>query len=262
MPLGTPFHCKPCEKSVSLDDGLGRTVKAFFADLTHLLIHEDRTTFHAPLPGGKLEHALMPGTNVREALPDLVPGLREDMIQAGVPGQERHVGKRHLVANKPLGIARLSGQVTLDDAQNAPDLVGIALDGGRELLMVEVREPAHLAKVRALAAHLEMQPLVAEVALLQPGVRDAVGGGVVLLDQVLVDGARLPKRQARVWVLDGRNTAVWVDVSKGLLLNVVEAERLDLVVETQLLKEEDCLRGCVSNSTRPKGMPSTPTRSS
>jgi hypothetical protein len=53
---------------------------------------------------------------------------------------------------------------------------------------------------------------------------------VVHLDQVLVDGARLPQCQTRVGVLDGRHTPVGVDIGKRLLLDVVEAERLDLVV--------------------------------
>lgn len=131
--------------------------------------------------------------------------------------------------------------MALNDTQHALDLVGIALDGGRELLRVEVLEPAALAEVRALSAHLEVQPLVAEVALLQRAVRDVVGGGVVLFGQVLVDGAGLPERQACVRVLDGWHPAVGVDVGEGLLLNVVEAERLDLIVEAKLLEDEDSL---------------------
>lgn len=66
---------------------------------THLLIHKDRTTFHGPLPRGQLDHPLMPSTNLRQALPYFIPGLSEDFIQAGVPGNKRHVRKGHLVAD-------------------------------------------------------------------------------------------------------------------------------------------------------------------
>lgn len=61
---------------------------------------------------------------------------------------------------QPLSISRLGGEHALDDAQHPPDLIGVALDGGGDLLWVEVLEPAALAKVGALAAHLEVQPLV------------------------------------------------------------------------------------------------------
>lgn len=166
----------------------------------------------------------MPRTNVRQALPNLIPGLHEDRVEAGIPREESHIRKGHLVADEPLGISGLGGQHALNDAQDAPDLAVVALDGGRDLLRVQVSEPAGLAEVRALPAHLEVQELVAEVPLLQGAVRDAVGGGVVLLDYVLVDGARLPERDARVGVLDRGDTPIWVDVYEGLLLDVVEAE--------------------------------------
>lgn len=166
----------------------------------------------------------MPRTHVRQTLPDLIPRLHEDRVEAGVPREESHIGKGHLVADEPLGIRRLGGQHAFNDAQDAPDLAVVALDGGRDLLRVQVREPAGLAEVRALPAHLEVQELVAEVPLLQRAVRDAVGRGVVLLDYVLVDGARLPEGDARVRVLDCRDTPIWVDVYEGLLLDVVEAE--------------------------------------
>lgn len=74
-----------------------------------------------------------------------------------------------------------------------------------------------------------------------------MGRGVILLGQVLVDGARLPERQARVWVFDGRHPAIWVDVDEGRLLDIVEAEGLDLIVEAQLLEDEDCL-WCLSDT--------------
>lgn len=61
--------------------------------------------------------------------------------------------------------------------------------------------PSGLAIVRALAADLEMQPLVALVLLLKGGVADEVLG-VILLDQVVQDGARLPQCQARIRVMN------------------------------------------------------------
>lgn len=125
---------------------------------------------------------------------------------------------------QPLRISWLGRQDALNDTQNALYLVDIAVDGGGNLLGVQVLKPAALAKVRALPAHLEVQPLITEVALLQRAVRDAVVGGVVLLGQVLVDGTRLPEREASVGVFDRGDSPVWIDVYKRLLLNVVEAE--------------------------------------
>lgn len=138
--------------------------------LTHLLIHDARADFHRPLPRWQFDHALVPCADMRNALPDLVPRLHEDLAKAVVPRNKRHVGKSHLVADEPLGIGRLGCQNTLEDTQDALDLGGVPLDSRRELFLVEVLEPAALAKVRALAARLEVQVLVALVALLQRAV--------------------------------------------------------------------------------------------
>lgn len=105
---------------------------------------------------------------------------------------------------------------------------------------MEVCEPAHLPEIRALAAHLEVQPLVAEVSLLQRLVREAVVG-VVLFNHILVDGSRLPQYQVRVGVFDSRDATVGIHVGEWLLLDLRETKRLDFVVETELLEEEDCL---------------------
>lgn len=61
--------------------------------------------------------------------------------------------------------------------------------------------PSSLAVVWALATDLEMQPLVAVVLFLEGGVADEVFG-VILLDQVVQDGARLPQCQARIRVMN------------------------------------------------------------
>jgi hypothetical protein len=64
---------------------------------------------------------------------------------------------------------------------------------------------------------------------------------VVHLDQVLVDGARLPQGDVRVGVFNGGNAPIGVDVNEGLLLDVVEAEGLELVVDSELFEDEDGL---------------------
>lgn len=43
---------------------------------------------------------------------------------------------------------------------------------------------------------------------------------VVLFDEVLKDGARLPDCDACVWILDGGDSAVGVDLDKRLSLRV------------------------------------------
>jgi hypothetical protein len=63
-------------------------------------------------------------------------------------------------------------------------------------------EPGCLAEVGALAADLEGEPLVAQVFFGQGGVAEGVLG-VVLLDDVVDDGAGFPENEAGVGVLDG-----------------------------------------------------------
>lgn len=46
------------------------------------------------------------GPDTRYALPDLVPWLDEDLTEAEVPRGEGQIGKRHLVADEPLGLLR------------------------------------------------------------------------------------------------------------------------------------------------------------
>ena len=64
-----------------------------------------------------------------------------------------------------------------------------------------------------------MQPLV-ELILLGNlvAIRDLVVL-VVILDQVLEDGARLPESDTCIWVFNGRDTAIGVDVDIRLLLD-------------------------------------------
>jgi hypothetical protein len=59
-----------------------------------------------------------------------------------------------------------------------------------------------LAKVWALAADLEGEPLIAQVLLLEGLVAEHVLS-IVLFDDVLEDCAGLPEGEAGVWVFDG-----------------------------------------------------------
>lgn len=99
-------------------------------------------------------------------------------------------------------------------------------------------EPAALTVIGSLAAHLELEELVAEVAV-DDIVKCEALLRVVLLDEVLVDGSRLPKGETGVRVFDGRDAAVGVDVYERRFLHVIEAERFELVVKGEFLKEEN-----------------------
>lgn len=62
-----------------------------------------------------------------------------------------------------------------------------------------------------------MQPLLQKELVLSR--REGQRAGVVVcFDEVLDDGARLPERDARVGVFDGREAAVWVDGEVGFFL--------------------------------------------
>lgn len=78
----------------------------------------------------------------------------------------------------------------LDDAEDAADLVPVAVLGRGKFLGVVVREPGLLTKVGALTGGLEVKPLVLGVLLLATGVVELVLS-VVGLGEVLEDGAGL-----------------------------------------------------------------------
>ena len=67
---------------------------------------------------------------------------------------------------------------------------------------MQVIEPTGLPKVRALAAYLKSEPLIAEVLLLEGVVAEDMLC-VVLLDDVLDDGAGFPERDSGIGILDG-----------------------------------------------------------
>lgn len=68
-------------------------------------------------------------------------------IKRPVPRDEREIRIRHSVADKIF----LADQDVVEDAEDATDLLDVALDGARDLLGVEVQEPGGLAEVRSLA---------------------------------------------------------------------------------------------------------------
>jgi hypothetical protein len=116
-------------------------------------------------------------------------------------------------------------------------------------------EPRRLPEIRALAADLEREPLVAEVFFFQASVAQHVGS-VVLLNEVVYYCAGFPEREARVGVLDGWSrvnggrkrvgawgsmrtwrAAVGVEVDKGLLLDGFEFKRVDFVGEAEFFED-------------------------
>lgn len=134
-------------------------------------------------------------------------------------------------------------------------LLIVALLRARHILGVELAEPDRLAKVRALAGHLEVQVLLQQPLLRVSRERELVLL-VVALDNVLDDGARLPQDEVVVvGVLDGRQAPVGVDLEKGRLLGVLDGD--GLVGDGELLEgDEDlarvgalaCVRGELGDS--------------
>lgn len=104
-------------------------------------------------------------------------------------------------------------------------------------------EPHGLTEVWALAGHLEMEPLFGIEVV---GGTGSEADGVLLivcLDQVLHDGTRLPQVDSSVGVLDGRDTAVGVDLLERLLLHLGELEDLGFVRKAELLEDGHHLPG-------------------
>ena len=69
--------------------------------------------------------------------------------------EERKVRRGRLAADQILTCS----EHALEDTEHTLNLVLVALDRARDLLGVEEAEPRRLAKVRALAGRLEVQPL-------------------------------------------------------------------------------------------------------
>lgn len=171
---------------------------------------------------------------------------REDHGNRPLPRNEREVGVRALVADEPLAAV----ERPLEDAADAANLVLIPLDGEGDLLGGVVHEPEGLAVVGALAGDLEVEPLLAVELAGGVGVAELVVL-VVLLNEVLDDGARLPEGDASVGVLNGGEAAVGVDGEVGLLLHLGEVEELGLRGDPELLHDEGNLPGVGPAGVRP-----------
>lgn len=154
--------------------------------LQPLLVHHASADFHATLPRWQVDHALVPSTDVRRPLPDLVPGLVQDFAEAEVPRCEGHVGEHHLATDQPLRFLR--GENIFKHANDPLNLIGITVNSRLHSLGVQVLEPGALAIVGTLAADLEVQPPGAEMSLVETFIREAMLG-IVQFDHILKDGA-------------------------------------------------------------------------
>lgn len=170
--------------------------------------------------------------------------VSEDEGQEHVPGNERQICVGVLVANKVLGARTL--EVLVQDCEHTLDLVAISFDRRLDLLSVVVGEPDALAEVRALSRDLEVEPdesvsracssrdidgnlpLLQEVLLGSGSVGELVLL-VVLIDQVLDNGTRLPEGDASVRILNGRCSSVDTELLVLGLLEVGEVPKLVLV---------------------------------
>lgn len=95
--------------------------------------------------------------------------------------------------------------------------------------MVISLEPSCLAVIRALARHLEVEPLLGMVVVIRTRCVAELAIGVVLLNEVLNDCAGFPEGKVGVGVVDGRHAAVRVDFEVLGLFNILEAYRDDFV---------------------------------
>ena len=115
--------------------------------------------------------------------------VRQQRVQIPIPRDKRQICVRDLVPRQIFRTLLL--QVPINDARNALDLVGVAVDGGLDVLLwVEEGEPGFLAKVGALSGGLEVQPGEGGVFFFG-GVGVQGLGFIVLVDEVFDDGARL-----------------------------------------------------------------------
>lgn len=136
---------------------------------------------------------------------------RED-LRKWASRQEKH---SRLVSNQVL----LALQNILEDADDSDKLIVISFPGALDLFGMEVAEPSSLTKVRPLTGHLEVQVLLGVVLLGEGGVADLVVL-VIRVHQILKDRTRLPQGKAGIRVLNGRRTAIGVDFSIGLTLDI------------------------------------------
>lgn len=133
-----------------------------------------------------------------------------------IPRHKRQISISALIPHQPLATSLL--QVGIENTRDAPDLAAIPVQDGREVLLWVVEdEPSSLAKVRALAGGLEMQPGLREELFGRRGVLEG-GGGVVGGEEIFNYGAGFPQLDVGVWVFDGGNSAVGIDGFEGLCM--------------------------------------------
>ena len=157
------------------------------------------------LHGRSIQESLHPSAIIGIILLEIDLFTGKHVRQGGVPGDKGQIGIGALIAHEV--VAR--GQHFVQHLGHAPGFVAVALNGRGQLFRVEVGEPGRLAEVRALAGHLEMEPLLGVVFLPEgiPRVGDGVFA-VILLHQVFEDGAGFEEGDVGIGVVDRRDAIV------------------------------------------------------
>ena len=152
-----------------------------------------------------------------------------------LPWHEQKIRIRALIAHEPLSVR----QRTVQDTRHPMDLIAVPLNGqGLRLGVVLTFKPPQLAVVGSLARHLEMQPLLGEVAPREGLIAEAVLLRIVSVNEVLDNGATLPQRQIGVKVGQGRESAIGVDGRVGFLLDGREIHKGRGVGDVQGLEDD------------------------
>lgn len=119
-------------------------------------------------------HLLVPRAETRVLLGQIrrLP-LSQQQVHVQMPRHKRQVRKGNLVPHQVLSPLLL--QVPVNDAEDALDFIGVAVDGGlNALFRMVVGEPDFLAKIGALARGLEVQPAEGGVLFFGGGVGEVV----------------------------------------------------------------------------------------
>ena len=101
-----------------------------------------------------------------------------------------------------------------------------------------VGEPVSLSVIRALAGHLEVQPLVREMVLFRVWGEAEFVRLVVLRNQILDNGARFPDCNVRVRVMERREAAVGVQGEILGFLDAVHGNVLGFEGEVEFFEDE------------------------
>jgi len=154
-------------------------------------------------------------------------------------------------------------EVRIDDAKDAFDLVAVAVETRRQVLLRVVLHIAHLVSMLdgrqldhggtvshegepstlpvhgALSRHLEVGPRLLLPLRRAAGVKQAALVRLVVgLEEILDDGSAFPHFHSGVGVFDSGYTTVGVDGLERLLLEVGELHELGLVREVELVEED------------------------